>query len=246
MQIIPAIDMKDGRCVRLFQGEFDRQTAYSDNPVAVARDFEAHGLGRLHIVDLDGAQTGDQRNQDIVRRIVVETGFTIQLGGGIRDVSSVESWLEAGISRCVIGSMAVTQANTVQQWLSDFGPDRIVLALDVRIDDNGMPALATHGWTRTSGTSLWDCVDDYLDAGLKHVLCTDIRRDGAMSGPAAELYRQFTNRYPEVDLQASGGVRHIGDIEALRETGAAAAITGRALLDGRISKEEIASFLRAA
>lgn len=125
------------------------------------------------------------------------------------------------------------------------GGDRIVLALDVRINESGTALLSTHGWTRDSATSLWQCVDNYLASGLRHVLCTDISRDGAMSGPNVELYREFIQRYPDISLQASGGVRHIGDLEALRDTGAAAAITGRALLDGRISKQEISSFQHA-
>ena len=242
MIIIPAIDMKDGRCVRLYQGEFDQQTEYSKDPVAVAHNFESLGFSHLHMVDLDGAQSGNQENQEIVRRIANTTGFSIQLGGGIRDQTSAELWLKSGVDRCVVGSLAVTQAESVKKWLEKVGGDRIVLALDVRINESGTALLSTHGWTRDSATSLWQCVDDYLASGLRHVLCTDISRDGAMSGPNVELYREFIQRYPDISLQASGGVRHIGDLEALRDTGAAAAITGRALLDGRISKQEISSF----
>jgi phosphoribosylformimino-5-aminoimidazole carboxamide ribotide isomerase len=246
MRVIPAIDMRGGKCVRLFQGEFDRQTEYSSDPLAVARTFEGLGCPDLHLVDLDGAQSGEQKNHEFVRRIAAATGFDIQLGGGIRDERSVQSWLDAGVSRCVIGSLAVTAPDTVGAWISRFGADRIVLALDVRLDANDEPMLATHGWTEETAVTLWDCVAGYRPLGLKYVLCTDISRDGALGGPNTDLYREFTSRFPEVRLQASGGVRHVDDLRALRDTGADAAITGRALLDGRITAEEIGSFQRSA
>ena len=246
MNVIPAIDLKAGSCVRLYQGEFDKQTEYSKDPVAVGRHFESLGFSRLHIVDLDGAQSGLQCNESIVRDLAEATSFRIQLGGGIRDTETVSTWLDAGVDRCVIGSVAVTEPENVRDWLQRFGPARIVLALDVRLDENGVPRLATHGWTKDSERSLWRVVEEYREAGLAHVLCTDISRDGAMSGPSVELYREFLQRFPEVALQASGGVRDIRDLETLRAAGADAAITGRALLDGRITREEIASFLPAA
>lgn len=245
MIVIPAIDLKGGLCVRLFQGEFDQQTDYSNDPVSVAREFATLGCPILHMVDLDGARSGEQTNRGIVSQVADQTAFKIQLGGGIRNTETVRSWLTGGVSRCVIGSLAVNEADLVKGWLAEFGSDRIVLALDVRINDAGEPLLATHGWTKESRSTLWQCVDDYREHGLEHVLCTDISRDGAMSGPNIDLYREFISRYPAIRLQASGGVRHLGDLENLREAGAAAAISGRALLDGRISKEEISSFLRA-
>jgi phosphoribosylformimino-5-aminoimidazole carboxamide ribotide isomerase len=246
MKIIPAIDLRNGSCVRLYQGEFDKQTEYSKDPIAVARRFESLGFDYLHMVDLDGAQTGAQQNEAVVRQVGEKTGFTVQLGGGIRDETSVEAWLSAGVARCVVGSVAVRNPGVVKQWMAKFDPDRIVLALDVRLGADGTPTVATHGWTEDSGLSLWDVVDDYRDAGLCTVLCTDISRDGAMAGPSVDLYRDFIARYPDVSLQASGGVRNIRDLETLRAIGAGAAITGRALLDGQITREEISSFLRAA
>lgn len=246
MKVIPAIDLRDGRCVRLLQGEFDRQTEYSRDPLAVAKRFESMGFRDLHVVDLDGARTGTRQNEAIVREVTAATSFRVQLGGGIRDESAIECWLGAGIGRCVVGSIAVTDPARVAGWMSRFGADRIVLALDVRPGASGEPMLATHGWTRDSNTSLWDAVDAFRQAGLCHVLCTDISRDGALSGPSVDLYREFIGRYPALQLQASGGVRDVRDLEVLRAVGAAAAITGRALLDGRISREEITSFLRAA
>jgi phosphoribosylformimino-5-aminoimidazole carboxamide ribotide isomerase len=246
MNVIPAIDLRAGSCVRLHQGEFDRQTEYSKDPVDVGKHFESFGFSNLHVVDLDGARSGQQRNERIVRRLAQETGFSIQLGGGIRDSDKVSAWLEAGVDRCVIGSVAVTEPRRVRDWLQRFGPARIVLALDVRLDEGGVPRLATHGWTQDSEHSLWQVVEAYRESGLEHVLCTDISRDGAMSGPSVDLYRDFLERFPGIALQASGGVRDIRDLETLRAAGAAAAITGRALLDGRISREEITSFLPAA
>ncbi len=246
MNVIPAIDLKDGKCVRLLQGDFDRQTDYNRDPSAVADNYRSIGFEQLHLVDLNGAQSGSQENQPLVKYISKHTDLEIQLGGGIRDKVTLASWLHTGVKRCVIGSIAVDDPDTVKDWIRSFGSDRIVLALDARVDAEGIPWLATHGWTRTSEVSLWQCVDDYCTADVAHVLCTDISRDGAMTGPNIDLYRQFVERYPHVQLQASGGVRNVADLNALKSAGAAAAITGRALLDGRISPGEISSFLRDA
>ncbi len=242
MKIIPAIDLKDGCCVRLFKGDFAQQTHYSAEPLVVARQFHDYGFRYLHVVDLDGAQSGQQINRDCVKQLVAESGLSVQLGGGIRDLDTVNAWLQAGVQRLVIGSLAVTESATVLAWMKEFGADRFVLALDCRCDDNGVPWLATHGWVRQSDVTLWDCFARYEDAGLRHVLCTDVSRDGAMSGPSVDLYREIRERYPAIELQASGGVRNISDLKDLRSLGAAGAITGRALLDGCITAQEIASF----
>ena len=242
MIIIPAIDLKGGRCVRLYQGDFDNVTEYDENPANVARRFSTMGFEYLHVVDLDGARDGCQKNQKCIRAIASATSMSVQIGGGIRDEETLERWFSAGVARCVIGSLAVRSPAIVKRWIRRFSADRIVLALDVRLDESAIPRLATNGWTETTLTSLWDCVDDYLDSGLQHVLCTDVSRDGAMTGPSLDLYEAFVQRYPAVKLQASGGVRSIADLESAAKLGAAAAITGRALLDGCISAEEIASF----
>lgn len=245
MRIIPAIDLKDGKCVRLYQGDFDRCTEYSDDPPAIARNYQTMGFTELHIVDLDGAQSGQQGNRAVISSIAAASRLTIQLGGGIRDTGTIAEWLDAGVSRCVIGSCAVTDPALVREWCREFGPDRIVLALDVRFV-SGSPRLATHGWTENSELTLWDCLDDFQSFGLQHVLCTDVSRDGAMSGPNLKLYADVIDRYPTIRLQASGGVRNMADLDRLQKMGAHAAITGRALLDGRITETEIRSFLRAA
>ena len=246
MIVIPAIDLKDGNCVRLFQGDFTRETHYDDNPSAVAQRYEKLACTELHLVDLDGAQSGTQRNRGLVQSILKTSSLNIQLGGGIRDRDAVRDWFDAGVQRVVIGSLAVTEPARVQQWMREFGADRFVLALDCRCDDHGTPWLATHGWTRTSAVRLWDSVDQFTRHGLLHVLCTDVSRDGAMTGPSLELYREFIERFPAIALQASGGVRSIDDLQALRDLGAAAAITGRALLDGCITAEELRSFQQSA
>lgn len=246
MRIIPAIDLKGGKCVRLYKGDFEKTTEYSNDPVEVGRRFSALDVENLHVVDLDGARSGKQLNRSIVQAIAAETDLQIQLGGGIRDRAKVADWLNNGVSRCVVGSMAVTDVAEVKSWLREFGPDRIVLALDVSLSHNGTPILTTHGWTQQAGVALWDCLEHYRRDGVVHVLCTDVSRDGAMTGPNIELYVDILRRYPDLELQASGGVRNIDDLLELRTRGIPAAISGRALLDGNITTKEVASFRQNA
>lgn len=246
MKIIPAIDLLEGRCVRLLRGDFSTRTTYSDDPAGLARKYEATGFDCLHVVDLDGARRGRQQNDAVVRSLVDTCRLAIQLGGGLREEMQLDDWLHSGVARVVIGSLAVTEARRVRTWLTRYGPDRIVLALDVRTASDAPPRLATHGWTRPSAITLWECIDAFRDAGLTHVLCTDIARDGALEGPNLDLYGQLVQRYPDLQLQASGGVRNIDDLRALHDLGVPTAITGRALLDGRITATELESFLPAA
>lgn len=246
MHIIPALDVRQGRCVRLWQGDYAKETIYGDDPLQIADGFQELGFTSLHMVDLDGARTGTQGNAEIVREIASGTRLSIQLGGGIRNSATIRFWLQSGVERCVIGSLAVEDPGKVRSWIRDFGAARIVLALDVRLADDGLPWLSTHGWTRAANTTLWQCLDEFAPGGLTQVLCTDISRDGAMSGPNLDLYREIVSRYPTLRLQASGGVRHAADLLALRETGVHAAITGRALLEGCIGRQEIEPFLHVA
>jgi len=246
MNVIPAIDLQGGKCVRLFKGDFERTTEYSDDPVAVAREFAELQTSDLHIIDLDGARSGTQENRAIVEAIAADSDLSIQLGGGIRDKQAVSDWLSAGVARCIIGSLTVTEPDAVKSWLVQFGGERIVLALDVNINEEGIPLITTHGWTQPSNTSIFECINDYRTVGLQHVLCTDVSRDGAMAGPNVELYASIMGRFPDLKLQASGGVRDINDLEELRQRGIPAAITGRALLEGTISNEEMRSFQRSA
>ena len=246
MKIIPAIDVKDGRCVRLLKGDFDEVTDYSGDPASVAKRFYELGFDHLHIVDLDGARDGIPANVDIVKKIAAATPMSVQVGGGIRLLDTLTTWFDSGVSRCVIGSLAVTEPDLVESWFKRFTAEQIVLALDVKIDSAGTPLVATHGWRKTSDKSLWDCIDFYRQAGLRHILCTDVSRDGALSGPNVQLYAEIVQRYPELQLQASGGVRNINDIMDTTAAGASGTITGRALLDGLITREEIASFQQSA
>jgi phosphoribosylformimino-5-aminoimidazole carboxamide ribotide isomerase len=246
MNIIPAIDLQDGKCVRLLRGDFEQMTEYSSDPSEIARQFADLDVTTLHLVDLDGARTGEQRNRDIIAAIAAESKMQLQLGGGIRDLATLTGWFDVGVQRCVVGSLALTDPDTVKAWLNKYGRERIVLALDVRFDHHHEPMVTTHGWTRDSDTTLFECIDDFLSAGLQHVLCTDVSRDGAMTGPNFALYERIMTRYPKLSLQASGGVRHIEDLEQLRRLGVPSAISGRALLDGRISAEEIAAFQQNA
>jgi phosphoribosylformimino-5-aminoimidazole carboxamide ribotide isomerase len=246
MRVIPAIDVRQGRCVRLWQGDYAKETVYDNQPLEIAKGFQDLGFTSLHVVDLDGARSGDQVNAEIVRQITCGTGLSIQLGGGIRNSETIRYWLQAGVDRCVLGSMAVEDPDQVRSCTGEFGAARIVLALDVRIAEDGLPWLSTHGWTRSANVTLWQCLDGFIPGGLTQILCTDISRDGAMSGPNLDLYREIVQRYPALILQASGGVRHAADLAALRDAGVQAAITGRALLEGRIGKREIEPFLHVA
>jgi phosphoribosylformimino-5-aminoimidazole carboxamide ribotide isomerase len=247
MQLIPAIDLRGGRCVRLLQGRFDAETVYASDPLDVLDRYLALGAGAIHVVDLDGARAGSQANRTAIARLAERAPpGTVQVGGGVRSRAVVEDLLALGVARAVVGSVAVTEPDEVAGWLRDPGTERVVLAFDIRLDEGGTPRLATHGWERQTETSLWDAVERYLPAGLRHVLCTDVARDGAMSGPNLALYAEAVRRFPGIAWQASGGVSCAADLHALAATGVAAVISGRALLEGRLAAEEVAPFLPAA
>jgi phosphoribosylformimino-5-aminoimidazole carboxamide ribotide isomerase len=242
MELIPAIDIRGGRCVRLLRGEFDRETRYELDPCELAREYRAAGARWLHIVDLDGAASGERGNAALIAEIAAATDLSIQLGGGIRSEDSLAAALDCA-DRVVIGSLAVTDPATVAAWLERHGPERIVLGLDVRLAADGEARVTTHGWTEDSELTLDAAIRDYAARGLRHVLCTDVARDGALSGPNVELYRRVQSAWPAIALQASGGIRSAGDLTALAEAGVAAAISGKALLEQRIRFEEIRPFL---
>lgn len=247
MRLIPAIDLRGGRCVRLLQGRFDAETVYAEDPVEVIDRYLALGARQVHVVDLDGARDGSQGNREAIERLVARSDrATIQVGGGVRSRQVADALLDLGVARVVVGSMAVTASDEVAAWLRELGPDRVVLAFDVRLDETGTPRLATHGWERQTGTSLWNAVEQFALAGLRHVLCTDVARDGALTGPNVALYGECVRRYPDVEWQASGGVSVSGDLRALASTGVSAVISGRALLENRINPQDLAPFLPAA
>lgn len=246
MELIPAIDLKDGRVVRLLKGDFDARTDYDLSPADLYERYATAGARRIHVVDLDGARDGAAGNRAVVAALAARGRLKLQSGGGIRDHASLRSLLEAGVERAVVGSVAVQDPDTVLGWLAEFGADRIVLALDVRVDDGGVPRLAINGWRSQSAVSLWDAVQRFAAAGLAHVLCTDIDRDGALSGPNTTLYREAVERFPGIGWQASGGVASAADLGALAASGVAATVSGKALIEGRIDNEELRPFLPAA
>jgi phosphoribosylformimino-5-aminoimidazole carboxamide ribotide isomerase len=243
MRLIPAIDLKDGGCVRLLQGDFERETRYDAAPAALLEKYRAMGADWLHVVDLDGAKDGSLVNRPLVAQLAAQRAVNLQVGGGLRNTAAVMQMLDLGAARVVIGSAAVTQVEQVRNWLEHFGPERVTLAFDVRLDADGTPRVATHGWQRQSGVPLWEAVANFSAARLKHVLCTDVGRDGALSGPNVALYREAAQRHPHIEWQASGGIRDARDLHELRAAGAAAAISGKALLDELIPREELLPFL---
>ncbi len=233
---IPAIDVRSGRVVRLNQGDYDRETVYGDSPETIARAYADAGSRWLHLVDLDAAKNGAYTLAPLLG--LLSDRLKIQTGGGIRSESDVEALLAAGASRVVVGTVAVREPARVAVWLERFGAERITIALDARQDTDGEWRLPVAGWTEASSQTLPDLVAFYADAGLKHLLCTDISRDGMLSGFNLELYRLLGTRWPQLRIQASGGVRSLDDIRAARDAGAGVAILGRALLEGRFDLRE--------
>lgn len=237
MIVYPAIDVLDGRVVRLAKGDFDAVTDYGDDPVAVATQFKAAGADWLHLVDLSGARDGARRQQDLVGAIAA-VGLKVQTGGGVRSEADVAAILDAGASRAVVGSLAVSDPQTVIGWIGKYGADAIAAAFDVRIDEAGAVWPTLKGWTERAERPLADLLTDYRRAGLVHALVTDVDRDGMLQGPNLDLYRDLITARPDMSWQASGGVATLADLKALKAIGAAGAITGRALFEGRFTLEE--------
>jgi len=238
MIVYPAIDLRQGKCIRLQQGRFDQATTYADDPLAVARGFAEAGATWLHVVDLDGAKDGNAAQSDLILRIAAESGLKVQTGGGIRSEAQIRAYLDGGVARVVIGSLALTNPGLVSAWLRDFGRDRIVLALDVKPVDDGSWHVATHGWQKDSGRTLAAVIDDFGPAALRHLLCTDVARDGLLAGPNVALYREIRAAYPALELQASGGVASLDDLVTLKATGAAGVVVGKALYERRFTMAE--------
>ena len=236
--VYPAIDVREGRVVRLRQGDYAEETRYGDDPLAFATRYADVGAAWLHLVDLDAAKVGGYTLQPLLRDIAANTGLQVQTGGGVRSRDDVAALLDAGASRVVIGSLAVRDPASVLAWIGEFRSERITVALDTRRDADGVWRLPVHGWTETAAETLDELLRRYADGGLQHVLCTDIDRDGMLTGPNIGLYRDVCAAHPGLQLQASGGVRDVADVIAAREVGCAGAVLGKALLGGRLSLPE--------
>ena len=246
MEVIPAIDLLGGKVVRLYKGDFNQVTEYPEPPVDVATRYGNAGVQSLHIVDLDGARTGKFAHLDIITEITSTVGLAVQVGGGIRTIGQARAIIAAGAERVVVGSTAAKDPDTVIGWFGELGPDAIVVGVDVSIEDGGDPIVKTHGWTESSGQTLWSLMDKYMTAGACNFLCTDISKDGTLEGPNMELYRECHERYPKARVIASGGISSAAELPILAATGATSVVTGKALLDGRLTLEEIEQFLQSA
>ena len=243
MLLIPAIDLRHGRCVRLHQGDFSAETRYEHEPRELLLRYRSLGASWLHLVDLDGAQDGVLANRAVIVALASQRAVRLQVGGGVRSAAVIDDLLRHGVERVVVGSAAVERPEEVAEWLARFGRERICLAFDVRTETDGEPRVRTHGWTQASGLTLWEALGCLPPGSVRHVLCTDIERDGAMSGPNLALYAAALARCPQLAWQASGGVRNAADLRALARIGVAAAVSGKALLEERITPEELRPFL---
>lgn len=236
--IIPALDLIDGKVVRLHQGDYGQQRDYGSDPLPRLQDYASQGATVLHLVDLTGAKNPGARQIPLLQTLLNGVDAIVQVGGGIRTRDDVKALLEAGASRVVVGSTAVKEPEEVKKWFSEFGAEAIVLALDVRIDAANRKEVAISGWQEAAGVTLEEVIAWFAPVGLKHVLCTDISRDGTLSGSNVALYREVTARYPDIAFQSSGGIGNIEDIAALRDSGVKGVIVGRALLEGKFTVSE--------
>jgi phosphoribosylformimino-5-aminoimidazole carboxamide ribotide isomerase len=234
IELIPAIDIIDGQCVRLTKGDYDQKTVYGE-PLQMAHEFERLGFRRLHVVDLDGAKSRHIVNADTLRAITTETSLVVDFGGGLKTDDDIGRAFEAGAQMVTVGSVAVTHPELLQQWLRKYGPERIILGADVR---NGR--ISINGWKEDSTEELLPFLRKYIDMGVKNVLCTEISKDGTLSGPAIQLFKDVMAAYPSLHLIASGGVSSEADIRALSDAGIPAVVFGKAIYEGRINLEELA------
>ena len=234
IELIPAIDIIDGKCVRLTKGDYGQKTVYRDSPAEVAKEFEEIGFTRLHVVDLDGAKSKHIVNDNVLRRITTETCLTVDFGGGIKTDEDIEKAFASGASMVTIGSIAVTQPDLFMGWLKKYGAERIILGADVR---HGK--ISINGWKEDSAEDLLPFLQKYVDAGVKNVLCTEISKDGTLAGPAIDLYKEVMAAYTEMHLIASGGVSSLDDIKALDAAGIPAVVFGKAIYEGKINLNEL-------
>lgn len=234
IELIPAIDLIDGKCVRLTKGDYDRKTVYNEDPVSQALEFQRLGFRRLHIVDLDGAKSKHIVNDDVLKAITQATDLIVDFGGGIKSELDIDKAFKAGAHMVTIGSVAVTEPDMFMNWLGKYGAEKIILGADVR---NGMVSI--NGWKEDSSEELLPFLEKYISAGVCNVLCTEISKDGTLAGPATDLYRKVMEQYPHLHLIASGGVSCNADIHRLHENGIPAVVFGKAYYEGKIDIKEL-------
>ncbi len=238
IEIIPAIDIIEGKCVRLTKGDYDTKKVYNDNPLEVAKMMEANGMRRLHVVDLDGAKSQHIVNYNIIERIADHTSLVIDFGGGIKTDEDIDIAFGSGASLVTVGSVAVKEPELFGEWLEKYSPAKIILGADVK---NGL--ISINGWKEEAGDQLMPFLERYVNKGVENVLCTDISKDGMLEGPATELYSKIMKQFPDIHLIASGGVSCIEDIEALDKAGIPAVVFGKALYECKIKMEELKPYL---
>lgn len=229
MAIIPAIDIMNGKCIRLTKGDFTQQKIYNENPVEVARQFEGAGLQRLHMVDLDGAKAGKMINLKVLEQVASATSLTIDFGGGVKNISDVGNIFDAGAAMVTLGSVAVKNPELLEEWLMEFGAGKFLIGADV-LDEK----IKISGWLEDGGINIFDFIAKMLGLGVTNIFCTDIAKDGVMMGPSVELYKKIIEQHPEVNLIASGGVSKVDDLIALLEIGCKGVIIGKAFYEGLI------------
>lgn len=236
--IIPAIDIIEGKCVRLEQGNYSLKKVYNENPVEVAKKFEDSGIKRLHLVDLDGAKAREVKNWNTLEQITSKTNLIVDFGGGIKNTCDLKIVFDSGAKMAVIGSIAVTDRDLFQSWLFAYGPDKIILGADIK-DGN----IAVSGWTNITEIEIFDFLQYYKAMGIKQVLCTDIAKDGMMKGSSVELYEQMAKDFPSIQVIASGGISEMKEISRLNDVGVYGAIIGKALYEGKIKIEDLKEYL---
>ncbi|OLY93085.1 1-(5-phosphoribosyl)-5-[(5-phosphoribosylamino)methylideneamino] imidazole-4-carboxamide isomerase [Cnuella takakiae] len=234
MKIIPAIDIIDGKCVRLTQGDYNQKTIYNEHPLEVAREFEDAGLTRLHLVDLDGAKAGKVCNWKVLETLAAKTKMIIDFGGGVKTQKDAQIILDSGAALVTVGSIAVKDEATFVSWLDHFGANKFLLGADVKDEK-----LAVHGWLETTDVWIYDFIRKYMDHGVEQIFCTDVAKDGALQGPATELYKNIIKEFPKLKFIASGGVSNLDDVHQLAEIGCAGVIIGKAIYEGRVTLKQL-------
>ncbi|HRP32228.1 MAG TPA: 1-(5-phosphoribosyl)-5-[(5-phosphoribosylamino)methylideneamino]imidazole-4-carboxamide isomerase [Agriterribacter sp.] len=236
MEIIPAIDIIDGKCVRLTQGDYAQKKVYNEHPLEVAKQFEDAGLQRLHLVDLDGAKAGQVKNWKVLETIAGKTGLSIDFGGGIKREEDVRIVFNSGAALATVGSIAVKNEGELVRWFTTFGADKFLLGADVKEE-----RIAIGGWLETTEIWVYDFIEKYIAHGMQQIFCTDVSKDGKLEGPAIELYKNIIHKFPSLHFIASGGVSSMDDLYALRDAGCTGAIVGKAIYEGRIVLDELRS-----